>query len=429
MMEAGESENIRVIVRLRPLPSLSTATVAVAADDDYTLTLTHPGATTPSKQCKSYSFDRVCGPDTTQEQVYELAQPLVHSAILGLLDLVIRLPLYVQFALIAGYNATIFAYGSTGSGKTHTMTGQCSMGVVPRAIRDIFRMATSRTASDTAAMFLVHISYVELYNNIFRNLLHDLGNRNADDRLKKIEIHENKRSGVHLTGPSNLRLAVTNVEQALRFVAHGTRARAVGTTNLNEHSSRSHSILTFHIESRERQSVVRMGKLHLVDLAGSERISLSGAEGDTLVEAQNINLSLTNLGIVLSALSSQSEAGSHSRCVVPYRNSKLTYFLKDSLGGNSKTLMITNLRVEAANYQEVRQLIVLRCYGLTCAGMAHLSLQSLVSVLYSSRAKKIKNRSAINMDTIGDSSMQKVGLDVCFPFESSRYARPSAAFR
>jgi hypothetical protein len=235
------------------------------------------------------------------------------------------------------------------------MMGQGATGVVPRSIKDIFRTATSKTASDSAAMFLVHLSYVELYNNSFRNLLGGFGGGgSADDGLKKIEIHENKRAGVHLTGPSNLRLAVTNVDQALRFVAHGTRARAVGTTNLNEHSSRSHSILTFHIESRECQSVVRMGKLHLVDLAGSERISLSGAEGDTLVEAQNINLSLTNLGIVLSALSSQSEAGSsHGRCVVPYRNSKLTYFLKDSLGGNSKTLMITNLRMEGQCYQEV----------------------------------------------------------------------------
>ena len=113
-------------------------------------------------------------------------------------------------------------------------------------------------------MFLVHLTFVELYNNHFRNLLDSHSNSPG----KKIEIHESKSEGVHLRGPGNLRIPVTSNVQAMTLVKRGLKMRAVGATNLNEHSSRSHSILTLHIESRESQSVVRMGKLHLVDLAG-----------------------------------------------------------------------------------------------------------------------------------------------------------------
>ena len=279
-------------------------------------------------------------------------------------------------------------------------------------------------------MFLVRMSFVELYNNKFRNLLehsavaspalepHQSSPWSPDPMAKgaksgKIEIRETKTTGVILTGP-NLRFPVTSAAEVYRLVAAGNRARAVGATNCNEHSSRSHSVLTFYIESRTgggggsagvgtaaagaagASAEVRMGKLHLVDLAGSERISLSGAEGDTLVETQNINLSLATLGNVLSALSRNATARSSSASIdgpalvpVPYRNSKLTHLLKDSLGGNSKTLMVTTLRTTPQFYR-----------------------QSLVSLMYATRAKHIRNCTAVNMDTHGDSSIHQVSADM-----------------
>ena len=281
-------------------------------------------------------------------------------------------------------------------------------------------------------MFLVRMSFVELYNNNFRNLLehsaaaspahepHQSSPWSPDPTAKgaksgKIEIRETKTTGVILTGP-NLRFPVTSAAEVYRLVAAGNRSRAVGATNCNEHSSRSHSILTFYIESRTggcgntggassatatggaggASAEVRMGKLHLVDLAGSERISLSGAEGDTLVETQNINLSLATLGNVLSALSRNATARTPSASIdgpalvpVPYRNSKLTHLLKDSLGGNSKTLMVTTLRTTP-----------------------HFYRQSLVSLMYATRAKHIRNCTAVNMDTHGDSSIHQVSADM-----------------
>lgn len=174
--------------------------------------------------------------------------------------------------------------------------------------------------------------------------------------------------------------------------------------------TRSHAILTLHVESRVaakngmedapalETSELRLGKMHLVDLAGSERVSLSGAEGDTLIETQNINLSLTALGDVLSALSRNANIASGSRSnpvankalvPVPYRNSKLTHLLKDSLGGNSKTIMITTIRNLPDYYH-----------------------QTLISLNYASRAKKVRNRSLVNRDVIGDTGIHAVTLEI-----------------
>ena len=187
-----------------------------------------------------------------------------------------------------------------------------------------------------------------------------------------------------------------NVEEVLNLINFGLKARAVGCTNLNEHSSRSHSILTLHVESREgNDGCVCMGKMHLVDLAGSERVSMSGAEGATLRETKNINLSLAMLGNVLSALSrfhsakSNSNNKHHPKPVIPYRDSKLTYLLKDSLGGNSKTVMLTAVRGPSAFFQQTK-----------------------MSLMYASRAKKIQNSTKINVDSIGTSEMQQIATHV-----------------
>jgi hypothetical protein len=483
---AHGEEAVTVVVRLRPEPEYAAkagrhdGSMCLFKHDDHTLELRSPpeqpehtasqstvaslagqagspavsgrhgggGGGGGGGRPRLFHFDRVFDGAATQQDVYATVFPLVRSA-------------------IRGYNATAFAYGSTGSGKTFTMVGTPrDGGMVMRAVDTIFSTLSNVAAQQSDALFHVQMSFVELYNNTFRNLLdggggggggaHEGGHAAA--QAHKIEVHESESEGVHLTGP-RLRVHVTSAPEVMRLLKQGTRLRAVGATNLNEHSSRSHSILTFHIESKshdvellpldtppspsasasasggaergqrngaggiggahlaapaaspvgtkaavaggaaaaaaaaaaspaQRPTIVRMGKLHLIDLAGSERVALSGAEGGTLVEAQNINLSLTALGDVLNTLSHNSgsrgrASSSHAQQQrrVPYRNSKLTFFLKDSLGGNSKTIMITNLRCRATFYSA-----------------------SLVALLYAARAKKIKNCSTVNMDTVGDRS-------------------------
>lgn len=295
-------------------------------------------------------------------------------------------------SVLQGYKATVFAYGATGSGKTHTMSGtQGDIGIIPRVISQLFETANS-LAQEQDIMFMVQMSYVELYNNNFRDLLaresqfFSSTSVPEDKKPPRIQIHESPNEGAYLTGSDQLRITVTSAAEAIALFKRGTRIRATGCTNLNEHSSRSHAILIFHVESRVNDSV-RIGRINLVDLAGSENVSLSGAEGETLTEAQNINLSLSTLGNVLNALSSQNR----SSTIIPYRDSKLTYLLKDSLGGNSKTVMITTIR-----------------------GHPMFHRQTLMSLLYASRGKKIQNTPEPIMVSLGHSKMEKVNLNLIF---------------
>ena len=367
-------EHVRVVARIRPEPAGSRDPLCLSATSAQCVDVVEPEELRSSKspvprshRCesekkKSFTVDSVLGPRSRQDDVYEHVRPLALS-------------------VVDGYNATVFAYGHTGSGKTHTMTGTAQEpGVTPRAVRDVFG-AIERAARRESAVFLVHVSYVELYNNVFRNLLEDRHDHAPSQG--KIEIRESRDSGIFLGGPPNLKVPVKSERDVRDLVAFGDRQRQYASTNCNEHSSRSHCVLTLHVESRWTESnrhSCRLGKLNLVDLAGSERVAVSGAEGETLVEAQNINLSLALLGDVLAALSrnatrpkSQSPRPPEP---VPYRNSKLTHLLKDSLGGNSKTLMITNLRAHRDYYR-----------------------QSLVSLMYASRARKITNATRVNVDS------------------------------
>lgn len=366
-------EHVKVVARLRP-PEPQEVVAGEApclrmTGNLHSLELCEPS----SLKKKVFHVDRVLGPSCEQREVYEdWARPLVISA-------------------TRGYNATIFAYGHTGSGKSYTMMGTAQEpGITPRAVRDVFREIDRAAKARDDAVFLVHVSYVELYNNVFRNLLDGFGE--ASDK-KKIEIRESKSAGVFLSGPSNLRLAVRSEAEVRALVSFGDRARATSATLCNDHSSRSHAVLTLHIQSRDT-----MGKLNLVDLAGSERVSMSGARGETLVEAQNINLSLALLGDVLAALSRRARQQQHpdsdaaGSSPVPYRNSKLTHLLKDSLGGNSRTLMVANLRSHAMYYR-----------------------QSLVTLMYATRAREIKNRTEIVVATSADdmgSSLKAVTMEI-----------------
>ena len=389
--------------------------------NDQTVGVTHPEhekrKALSALEEKVFTFDRVFAEDCSQNDIYHVVSAHVKAA-------------------VRGYNTTIFAYGSTGSGKSHTMTGSKEApGVIPRAITEIFSLIGTTTGQkDNDVFFYVRLSYVELYNNNFRNLLEFAskglsakGKLDTDESMTtsptrpsprkmeevspksdKIEVRESRSDGVFLAG-HNLRIPVTTAEEALQLISKGNKYRVVSATQCNDVSSRSHAILTLHVESESLAaganpgdkavvSELRLGKMHLVDLAGSERLALSGAEGGTLLETQNINLSLTALGDVLSALSRNTHAsptskagrrGSSTVVPVPYRNSKLTHLLKDSLGGNSKTIMIATIRTSMDYYQ-----------------------QTAVTLMYSSRAKNIKNKIHVNRNAIGDSGIQTVTREI-----------------
>jgi len=243
-----------------------------------------------------------------------------------------------------GYNVCVFAYGQTGSGKTYTMEGgprieefpeQC--GVIPRTIRQIFEI--KQQLVEKSWSYKLHASFLEIYNEEIRDLLQ------TDSSLKhEIKMTDSKGTDVHVT---NLRVEeVSNEGQIEAIIEKARKNRAWAKTLANERSSRSHSVFILKITGQNSAtSESCCGTLNLVDLAGSERVKESGSEGQRLVEAQNINKSLSNLGNVIMALA---QKNAH----VPYRNSKLTHLLQPSLGGNSKTLMFVNISPKEEHINE-----------------------------------------------------------------------------
>ena len=264
--------------------------------------------------------------------------------------------------VIQGYNGTIFAYGQTGTGKTFTITGvpddAQNKGIMPRAFENIFQ----QIQSDSKKQYLVRASYLEIYNEEIRDLL--------NKRSAKLELRD-KDTGVYVKDLSTF--VVKTPDDMMKVFTEGNVNRHVGATNMNEHSSRSHSVFTITVESSEMdeqgEGHIRVGKLNIVDLAGSERQSKTGATGERLKEATKINLSLSTLCHTISSLTDP-------KCTyIPYRDSKLTRILQDSLGGNTKTVMIANL------------------------GPADYNVDETMSTLrYASRAKHIQNKPRINED-------------------------------
>jgi len=267
--------------------------------------------------------------------------------------------------VLEGYNGTIFAYGQTGTGKTHTMTGVIGdeelRGIMPRAFDDIFRHITD---DSDQTQFLVRASYLEIYNEEVRDLL----SKNPKNRL---ELHEKVDSGVYVKDLSYF--AAKSSDEVRKIMYIGSKNRSVGETQMNAHSSRSHSLFTITIERSElgadNKQHIRVGKLNMVDLAGSERIAKTGATGDRLKEATKINLSLSTLCHVISSLTDPKSS------YIPYRDSKLTRLLQDSLGGNTKTVMIANVGPADYNFDE-----------------------TMNTLRYASRAKNIQNKPRINED-------------------------------
>ncbi|XP_066916698.1 kinesin-II 95 kDa subunit-like [Clytia hemisphaerica] len=347
-MSKKPAESVKVVVRCRPLNQKEIAAGHERiVDMDVKKGLV--SLRNPVKQNEAprqFTFDAVYDWNSKQRDLYdETFSELVES-------------------VLNGYNGTIFAYGQTGTGKTFTMEGVRSdptmRGVIPNSFDHIFTHI-SRTQDQ---QYLVRASYLEIYQEEVKDLL-------SKDHKRKLELKERPDTGIYV---KDLQSFVTKSVKEIEHVMNvGNQNRAVGSTNMNEHSSRSHAIFVIYIECSEvgpdGETHIRVGKLNMVDLAGSERQAKTGAKGDRLKEATKINLSLSALGNVISAL--VDGKSSH----IPYRDSKLTRLLQDSLGGNARTVMVANMGPASYNYEE-----------------------TITTLRYANRAKNIKNKPKINED-------------------------------
>ncbi|KAH8510306.1 hypothetical protein H0E87_008019 [Populus deltoides] len=362
-----KEHNVQVIIRLRPLSSSEISVQGhgkcVRQESCQTITWTgHPES--------RFTFDLVADETVSQEKMFKMAGlPMVDNC-------------------MGGYNSCMFAYGQTGSGKTHTMLGDIeggtrrhsvNCGMTPRVFEYLFSriQKEKEVRKDEKIKFTCKCSFLEIYNEQILDLL--------DPSSTNLQIREDVKKGVYV---ENLKeIEVASARDVLHQLIQGAANRKVAATNMNRASSRSHSVFTCIIESKwESQGVThhRFAQLNLVDLAGSERQKSSGAEGERLKEATNINKSLSTLGLVIMNLVSISNGKSHH---VPYRDSKLTFLLQDSLGGNSKTIIIANISP-----------------SLCC------SLETLSTLKFAQRAKFIKNNAIVNEDASGDVIMMRLQI-------------------
>ncbi|XP_030261623.1 kinesin-like protein KIF13B isoform X4 [Sparus aurata] len=358
--------NVKVAVRVRPMnrreKELKTKCVV---EMEGSQTVLHPAITNtnkgdPRSQPKVFAYD-YCFWSMDESQQDKFAGQDVVFQCLGksLLD-----------NAFMGYNACIFAYGQTGSGKSYTMMGSAEQpGLIPRLCSSLF----SRTVQEAqeGESFTVEVSYMEIYNEKVRDLLDPKGSRAA------LRVREHSVFGPYVDGLS--RLAVANYKDVESLMSEGNKSRTVAATNMNEESSRSHAVFNIILthtlmDLKSGTSGEKVSKLSLVDLAGSERAAKTGAAGERLKEGSNINKSLSTLGLVISALAEQG-AGKNKNKFVPYRDSVLTWLLKDSLGGNSRTAMVATISPAADNYDE-----------------------TLSTLRYADRAKSIVNHAVVNED-------------------------------
>ncbi len=311
--------NVRVFCRVRPSPcetSEDSPSLCLETLEDASTVHLRLG---PEKS-SSFAFNRVFGQESTQEEVFREVSGFVQSA-------------------LDGYKVCLFSYGQTGSGKTHTMLGgpdEQSRGIIPRAVEKV--VEASKINEVKGWTYTMKASYVEIYNETIRDLL--TTNHSADITHKI--IHDN--GSTTISGVTSE--LVESVEQANVLVCKAAAARKVEATQMNAHSSRSHTVFILHVSGEHASSGLKMeGVLNLVDLAGSERVSRSGASGERLKEACSINKSLSSLGDVFAALASKAKH-------IPYRNSKLTYLLAPCLGGDGKTLMFVNVSPDGDSSEE-----------------------------------------------------------------------------
>nr|XP_019954441.1 PREDICTED: kinesin-like protein KIF7 isoform X1 [Paralichthys olivaceus]XP_019954442.1 PREDICTED: kinesin-like protein KIF7 isoform X1 [Paralichthys olivaceus] len=347
----GDYSAVQVAVRVRPLlpkELLHCHESCITVDTELCrVTLGHD-----RHFLSDFLFEESC----CQEEVYSVSvQPLID-------------------AFFQGFNATVFAYGQTGSGKTYTIgeANICSFrdevqGIIPRAVADVFKLLDENDLTD----FSVRVSYLEVYKEEFKDLLE------VETASKDIHIREDK-GNIVLCGVKECE--VEGLDEVLSLLESGNTARHTGATQMNPNSSRSHTIFTVYME--QRRGITRLygttatsgpqmlsSKFHFVDLAGSERILRTGNTGERLKESIQINSGLLALGNVIGALGDPKRKGSH----IPYRDSKITRILKDSLGGNSKTLMIACISPSSSDFDE-----------------------SLNTLNYATRARNIQNKATVN---------------------------------
>ncbi|KAI9474096.1 MAG: kinesin heavy chain [Benjaminiella poitrasii] len=333
--------NIKVVCRFRPQNSLEIregGVPVISIDEEGT------NVQIKGEANSAFAFDKVFGMNTPQKDVFEYS-------IKSIVD-----------DVTAGYNGTVFAYGQTGSGKTFTMMGadiddENTKGIIPRIIEQIF---TSINDAPSNIEFTVKVSYMEIYMEKVRDLFNP-----SNDNLA---IHEDKTRGVYVK--DLYEIYVANTDEVYRAMKNGSANRVVAYTQMNAESSRSHSIVVITITQKNLDTgAAKSGKLYLVDLAGSEKVGKTGASGQTLEEAKKINRSLTALGMVINALTD----GKSSH--IPYRDSKLTRILQESLGGNSRTTLIIN-----------------------CSPSSYNEAETISTLRFGVRAKTIKNKAKVNAD-------------------------------
>ena len=337
----SNAANVNVICRFRPMNDLEKTT-----GNEQVCDFTSPTSLTfhssREKNVYRFIFDRIFPPTSTQQDIYDFG-------VKGIID-----------SVLDGYNGTVLAYGQTSSGKTYTMQGEMdeerTQGIIPRMINHVFKHIYKNEGTD----FMIKVSMIEIYQEKIRDLF--------DVSKVNLNVREDTIKGIYVEGASERYVGCPN--DVLSLLEMGSANRAQAATNMNEHSSRSHSIFILTInQTNKAEGVSKVGKLYLVDLAGSEKISKTGATGHTLEEAKIINKSLTTLGRVINNLTDGKSTH------IPYRESKLTRVLQESLGGNSKTCLI-----------------------ITCSPSIYNESESLSTLRFGERAKKIKNKPKINKE-------------------------------
>ncbi|CAH8820812.1 unnamed protein product [Trichobilharzia szidati] len=335
------SESIKVVCRVRPLNEQEKAN-----DSKFVVSFPGDGNTTVSLGGKNYSFDHVVQPKASQLEVYQVvAKPIVAD-------------------VLNGYNGTIFAYGQTSSGKTFTMEGILGdpvfQGIIPRIVHDIFNHIHQM---DENLVFRIKVSYFEIYMEKIRDLL--------DVSKTNLPVHEDKDRVPCVKGVTEK--FVYTPKEVFDAIDEGKANRRVAVTDMTEHSLRSHSVLLINVRQKNLETQKKLyGKLYLVDLADSVTVAKTGAEGTVLDEAKNINKSLSALGNVINALV---EGSSH----VPYRDSKLTRILQESLGGNARTTMV-----------------------ICCSPAGYNDAETKSTLMFGMRAKTIKNLVTVNEKLTAD---------------------------
>eukprot|EP00062_Callorhinchus_milii_P016185 gi/632967234/ref/XP_007899866.1/ PREDICTED: kinesin-like protein KIF15 isoform X1 [Callorhinchus milii] len=357
---SAEGDSIKVYVRVRP-PVKGTALFNDGDQGQCLSVISSNAVRLNSKpEPKIFTYDHVADIHTTQESVFSVvAKGIIESC-------------------MNGYNGTIFAYGQTGSGKTFTMLGPSDdsdnfthnlRGVIPRSFEYLFYLISrEKEKAGDGKDFLCKCSFIEIYNEQIYDLL--------DPASSGLFLRENIKTGVFVEGV--IERVVTSAAEAYQVLSMGWRNRSVASTSMNRESSRSHAVFTVTIESKEKISNlfnIRTSQLNLVDLAGSERQRDTRAEGVRLKEASSINRSLSCLGNVIMGLIDVASGKNRHIC---YRDSKLTFLLRDSLGGNAKTYIIANVHPGS------------RCFG-----------ETLSTLQFARRAKLIKNKATVNEATQG----------------------------